>query len=35
MKFVKFLKKVFVSQFWIKAICFVLAFLVVLALNIV
>ena len=35
MKFVEFLKKVFVSQFWIKAICFVLAFLLIFALNVV
>lgn len=35
MKFVNFLKRVFVEQFWIKAICVVLAFLIVLALNIV
>lgn len=34
MKFVEFLKRVFVSKFWIKAICLVLAFLIVLALNI-
>ncbi len=34
MKFLTFLKNVFVSKFWIKAICLVLAFLVVLALNI-
>ena len=34
MKFVEFLKRVFVSKFWIKAVCFVLAFLVVLALHI-
>lgn len=33
MKFVRFLKNVFVSKFWIKAICLVLAFLVVLVLN--
>lgn len=34
MKFKKLLKKAFVSKFWIKAVSFVLAFLVVLALNI-
>lgn len=34
MRFVKFLKDVFVSKFWVKAISLLLAFLVVLALNI-
>ena len=34
MKFVRFLRNVFVSKFWIKAICLVLAFLVVLILNV-
>lgn len=34
MKFLNYLKDAFVSKFWIKAICFVLAFCVVLALNI-
>ena len=34
MKFVEFLKNTFVSKFWIKAICLVLAFLVVLILNV-
>ena len=32
--FLKFLKDVFVSKFWIKAICRVLAVFVVLLLNI-
>lgn len=32
--FLKFLKDVFVSKFWIKAICLVLAVFVVLLLNI-
>ncbi len=34
MRFAKFLKDVFVSKFWIKALCLVLALLVVLVLNI-
>lgn len=34
MKFVNFLKDVFVSKFWIKAIGLLLAFFVVLVLNI-
>lgn len=34
MRFGKFLKNVFVSKFWVKALSFILAFLVVLALNI-
>lgn len=33
MKFGKFLKNVFVSKFWIKAICLVLAFFVVLVMS--
>ena len=33
-KFGKFLKDVFVSKFWIKAITFLLAFAVVILLNI-
>lgn len=33
MKFAEFLKKVFVSKFWIKAISLALAFVVVLLLN--
>ena len=33
MKFGRFLKNVFVSKFWIKAICLVLSCLVVLILN--
>ena len=33
MKFGRFLKNVFVSKFWIKAICLVLAVLVVIILN--
>ena len=33
MKFGRFLKNVFVSKFWIKAICLALAFLIVLVLN--
>lgn len=32
--FLKFLKDVFVSKFWIKAICLILAVFVVLLLNI-
>lgn len=34
MKFMNFLKKVFVSKFWIKAITLILAVLVVLVLNV-
>lgn len=34
MKFVNFLKKTFVSKFWIKAISLVLAVFVVLVMNI-
>jgi len=34
MKFVKFLKDVFVSKFWIKAISLLLALFVVILLNI-
>ncbi len=34
MKFGRFLKNVFVSKFWIKAICVGLAFFVVLALHV-
>ena len=34
MKFLRFLKDVFVSKFWIKAICLLLAFFVVLILYI-
>ncbi len=34
MKFVQFLKNVFVSKFWIKAITMILALFVVLALNV-
>lgn len=33
MKFGRFLKNVFVSKFWIKAICLVLAVLIVVILN--
>ncbi len=33
MKFAEFLKKVFVSKFWIKAISLALAFVVVILLN--
>ena len=33
MRFGRFLKNVFISKFWIKAICLLLAFLVVLILN--
>ncbi len=33
MKFGKFLKNVFISKFWIKAICLILAVFVVLVLN--
>lgn len=34
MKFLQFLKKVFVSKFWIKAIALLLAVIVVILLNI-
>ena len=34
MKFVQFLKNVFVSKFWIKAISLILAFFVVILLNV-
>ena len=34
MRFGKFLKNVFVSKFWVKALSLLLAFLVVLALNV-
>ena len=34
MKFVQFLKNVFISKFWIKAISLILAVLVVVLLNI-
>lgn len=34
MKFAEFLKKVFISKFWIKAISLILALLVVVLLNI-
>ena len=33
MNFGRFLKNVFVSKFWIKAICLVLAILIVVILN--
>ncbi len=33
MKFARFLKNVFISKFWIKALCFLLAFFVVLVIN--
>ena len=33
MKLGRFLKNVFISKFWIKVICLLLAFLVVLILN--
>lgn len=33
MKFIQFLKDVFVSKFWVKAICFLLALFVVLVIN--
>ncbi len=33
MKFGKFLKNVFVSKFWIKAICLILAVFVVLVID--
>ena len=35
MKFLTFLKNVFVSKFWIKAICLVLALLLVFIINII
>lgn len=34
MKFLQFLKNVFISKFWIKLICLALAVLAVLAFNI-
>jgi len=34
MKFLQFLKKVFISKFWIKAIALLLAVIVVILLNI-
>lgn len=34
MKFVEFLKEVFVNKFWIKAICLILSLFVVLVLNV-
>lgn len=34
MKFVQFLKNVFISKFWIKAISLILAFVVAILLNI-
>ena len=33
MKFMQILKDVFVSKFWMKAICFLLALFVVLVIN--
>jgi hypothetical protein len=33
MKFMQILKDVFVSKFWVKAICFLLALFVVLVIN--
>ncbi len=33
MKFVNFLKNVFISKFWIKAICLIMALFVVLVMN--
>ncbi len=33
MKFINFLKNVFVSKFWIKAICLLMALFVVLVMN--
>lgn len=33
MKFAQFLKKIFISKFWIKAISLILAFFVVILLN--
>ncbi len=33
MKFLNFLKNVFVSKFWIKAICLLMAVFVVLVMN--
>jgi len=35
MKFARFLKNVFVSKFWIKALCLLLSLLVVLVLNVI
>lgn len=34
MKFLEILKNIFVSKFWIKAICFLLALFVVLVINV-
>ncbi len=34
MKFVQILKNIFVSKFWIKAVCLLLALFVVLVINI-
>ena len=34
MKFLEMLKKIFVSKFWIKAICFLLALFVVVVINV-
>ncbi len=34
MKFINFLKNVFISKFWIKAICLLMSLFVVLAMNI-
>ena len=33
MKFMQILKNVFVSKFWVKAICFLLALFIVLVIN--
>ncbi len=35
MKFLKFLKEVFVSKFWIKAISLLLAIFIVIILNVI
>jgi len=34
MKFLEFLKNVFISKFWIKALCLILSVLVAILLNI-
>ncbi len=34
MKFLEFLKSVFISKFWIKALCLIISVLVALLLNI-
>ncbi len=34
MKFLEIIKKAILSKFWIKAVCFLLAFFVVLVINI-